>query len=93
MLKGGWTRPAPMYIPSYTDYRENGPGLRLCISHHILTIGRMDQACAYVYSIILTIGRMDQACAYGCVPVLMTFDADILRIKTIPLKGQSAIAI
>ena len=31
---------------------------------------------------------MDQACAYGCVPVLMTFDADVLHIDTIKLKGK-----
>jgi len=33
-------------------------------------------------------GRMDQACAYGCVPVLMTFDADILHIDMVELRGS-----
>ncbi|KAG1680588.1 hypothetical protein FOA52_015036 [Chlamydomonas sp. UWO 241] len=32
-------------------------------------------------------GRMDQACAYGPIPVLMVFDADVLRIDTIKLRG------
>uniref|UniRef100_A0A7R9VMY2 GHMP kinase C-terminal domain-containing protein n=1 Tax=Chlamydomonas euryale TaxID=1486919 RepID=A0A7R9VMY2_9CHLO len=32
-------------------------------------------------------GRMDQACAYGAVPVLMEFDADVLHVETVPLKG------
>ena len=35
---------------------------------------------------------MDQACAYGCVPVLMTFDADVLHINTIKLKGKCTFA-
>ncbi|GFR46963.1 hypothetical protein Agub_g8615 [Astrephomene gubernaculifera] len=30
-------------------------------------------------------GRMDQACAYGSVPVLMTFDADILTVQRVQL--------
>ena len=38
------------------------------------------------------VGRMDQACAYGCVPVLMTFDADVLHINTIKLKGKCTFA-
>ncbi|GAX77268.1 hypothetical protein CEUSTIGMA_g4714.t1 [Chlamydomonas eustigma] len=33
-------------------------------------------------------GRMDQACAFGSVPVLMTFDADILHIEKVALKGS-----
>lgn len=28
-----------------------------------------------------------QACAYGCVPVVMTFDADLLHISRVPHKG------
>lgn len=30
---------------------------------------------------------LPQACAYGCVPVVMTFDADLLHISRVPLKG------
>ncbi|GIL46213.1 hypothetical protein Vafri_3252 [Volvox africanus] len=30
-------------------------------------------------------GRMDQACAYGSVPVLMTFDGDILTVDRVQL--------
>ncbi len=32
-------------------------------------------------------GRMDQACAYGSVPVVMTFDADLLHIDKVSLAG------
>ncbi len=31
---------------------------------------------------------MDQACAYGSVPVLMTFDRDLLRVDRIKLAGK-----
>lgn len=37
---------------------------------------------------LLSAGRMDQACAYGSVPVLMTFDRDLLRVDRIKLAGK-----
>ncbi|EFJ40607.1 hypothetical protein VOLCADRAFT_99583 [Volvox carteri f. nagariensis] len=54
---------------------------------HLSTRGEMELAYLGEITTPSKCGRMDQACAYGSIPVLMTFDGDILTVDRVPLSA------
>ena len=63
----------------------------MCHDDTVITEGHRRVMICLLWTLIGSISQhcslLPQACAYGSIPVLMTFDADVLHINKIKLRG------